>query len=578
MKGQALEAKQKQEEDVEYKYIPDWSARTCYNDKPPPNDWVDQYTTLKACCTTNFEWVLKDCLGEEATDDEDTDALDPSRSYWYPQFSNSKCLIHSDEKPAPEYMLQDPENELYPTFKECCQSNFLSELKACKEASRLDTPPTRPPAADSTLVVVPISFKKYYYPRYTENKCLYNGEDAPNYMKNDPITYLSVTVQECCQLQFPLNTNECLYNSGALQDEDNDGFIEERWRDHYYPLFSKVGCINDNKFDDYVKESPSAFLFTTIELCCSSDNFDSGDYEICLKNSVDVKSLPEEGDTVQNSEQVEVKKVPLLRLDFGGRLYFQNVFIPSGNRGNMIAVKDAILFAIEGVFQSSQYKIDATVAKNFDGIDLSGLRRLQDQQDQSVELTGLRHSSQHQGVRELGKMQVFSFLITFTIECGAACGRDGKVYGRQESLKIAELFDDAVQDESMFNSLKTSMDEQGLIGPFFSASLSDGVMLYEKAEIDMRGATFSPTVQPSHVPSNQPSYFPSSSPSKKPSARPTLHPTSARPTKVPSNSPTLSSSPTEAIVYQFYPVSESTRFKSVESCLIALTHHSIFSI
>jgi hypothetical protein len=244
----------------------------------------------------------------------------------------------------------------------------------------------------------------------------------------------------------------------------------------------------------------------------------------------------------------------------------------------MIAVKDAILFAIEGVFQSSQYKIDATVAKNFDGIDLSGLRRLQDQQDQSVELTGLRHSFQHQGVRELGKMQVFSFLITFTIECGAACGRDGKVYGRQESLKIAELFDDAVQDESMFNSLKTSMDEQGLIGPFFSASLSDGVMLYEKAEIDMRGATFSPTVQPSHVPSNQPSYFPSSSPSKKPSARPTLHPTSARPTKVPSNSPTLSSSPTEAIVYQFYPVSESTRFKSVESCLIALTHHSTFSI
>jgi hypothetical protein len=195
------------------------------------------------------------------------------------------------------------------------------------------------------------------------------------------------------------------------------------------------------------------------------------------------------------------------------------------------------------------------VAKNFDGIDLSGLRKLQVQQGQPVELTGLRHASQGQGDRELGKMQVFSFIISFSIECGPECGRDGKVYGRQESLKIAELFDDAVQDESMFEFLKTSMDEQGLIGPFYSASLSDGVLLYEKAEIDMRGTTFSPTLQPSNVPSSQPSYFPSSPPSKKPSAHPTLHPTSAPPTKLPSNSPTLSSSPTEAIVYQFYPVS-----------------------
>lgn len=544
IKGQVLAAQQADEDDepVKYKYVPDWTSKTCSNNSPPPNEWVKQYATLMECCSTNFDWVLDDCLGDEAPQDEGGE-LDPNRSYWYPHSFSTKCLLHSDSNPAPNYMLQDPDNEMYPTFKTCCQSNFPQDVKECKSASRLDTPPTRPPAADSTLVVVPISFVKYYYPRYTENKCLYNGEEAPNYMKNDPITYLSLSIDECCSVQFPLNTQDCMYNSGALEEgQQGDGFLEERWKDHYYPLFSKIGCINDNAFDEYMKDSPSTFFFTTIALCCNSDNFESGDYDMCLENSVNVNTLPDEGDMEQHNDQVDEKKVPFLTLDFGGRLYFQNVFIPSSNRANMLAVKNAILFAVESVFQASMYKIEATVGKNFDGIDLSGLRRLsQDEQGH-----GLRHLSQGHQQRELGKMQLFSFLISFTMECGSVCGRDGKVYGRQQSLKIAELFDDAIQDGSLYETLKTSMDNQGLIGPFYSASLSDGVLLYEKAEIDMNGSTFSPTIHPSTKPSIQPSYEPSSMPSDSP----TDHPI-----KPPTTSPTSSSSPTEAIVYPFYPVS-----------------------
>ena len=522
---------------VEYKYTPDMGARTCYNDKPPANDWVKQYTTLEECCGKNFNWVLNDCLGDLAVDlagDDTFSEEDLKLNPWYPLFSKKKCLHHTDKDPAPDYMLKDIENEMFPTFKTCCQSNFPNHVKECKAASRLDTPPTRPPATHTgnTNVIVPVNFVKYYYPRYTENKCLLNGEEAPKYMKNDPITYLALTVEECCEVQFPLNTDDCLYHSGARYDPE-EVFNEERWKDHYYPLFSTIGCINDNAYDEYMKDAPRNYFFTTTALCCSSDNFESGDYEMCLENSVNALASEDE------PSEEEKEEVPTLTLHFGGRVYFQNVFIPSGNRANMIAVKNAILFSIESVFQASRYKVESTVAKNFDGIDLSSLRRLSSQEGVSRSLQNGQDDEPHG--RELSKMQLFSFLISFTIVCTLACGKDGKDYGRQISLEIGEIFDDAIQDGSLFQTLKTSMDEQGLIGPFYSSSLHDGVLLYEKAVMDMNGNTFSPTPQPSTL---------------EPSESPSLHPVTAYPTtRAPATfSPSKTMVTTTTGVYQFYPV------------------------
>jgi hypothetical protein len=563
-KGLRLESQQQEEqEEQEFNYVPDWTSRTCSNDKPPLNEWTDQYSTLKECCTANFEWILKDCLGE--TIDDDDSGLDPDKTYWYPIFTSTKCMIHTDENPAPSYMIQNADSDLYPTFKECCQSNFPQKISECKSSSRLDTPPTRPPATDTTLVVVPVSLTKYYYPRYTENQCLLNGEEAPGYMKKDPVTYMSLSMEECCRVQFPLNSDDCLYNSGYYGEQEGE-FNEERWKDHYYPLFSKVGCINDNEYDVYMTESPYDFFFTTMELCCGSDNFDSGDYELCLGNSVNVLTLPNDGEMEEQSSQVD-RKTPFLVLDFGGRLYFQNVFIPSGNRRNMMTVRDAILFAIESIFQGGEFKVEGAVGKNFDGIDLTGLdRRWLGEEAFPLELTMVDREFQDQEERGLGKMQLFSFVIKFTVDCGSVCGQDSKMYGRQESLKIAELFDDAVQDGRLFTTLKTSMDEQGLIGPFYSASLNDGVLLYETSTMDMNGSTFSPTRQPSLRPSSQPSDEPSLMPSESPTLHPTKSPTrfpTLHPIKSPTGRPTVSSSPTETVVYQFYPVSPSLQLESL---------------
>ncbi|KAL3791278.1 hypothetical protein HJC23_000895 [Cyclotella cryptica] len=562
-KGLQLEAKQQDASTTDYKYIPDWGARTCYNDAPPPNDWVDQYKTLQECCKANFEWVLQDCLGDQATDDDDA----TSQTYWYPQWSTTKCLVHTKENPAPDYMARDPQNEMWTSFKECCQDNFPTEIKQCKLDSRLDDPtaPTRPPATDTTLVIIPINYSTYYYPRYTQNKCLYNGDEAPGYMTADPVTYFSLTAKECCEIQFPLNVEDCLRNSNALPDDGSGGtFNEERWKDHYYPVFSKVGCINDNAFADYMKESPATFFFTTIPLCCSSENFDKTDYQTCLKNSVDVTPQDDDGtdDTSQGVDGPE-KRGPILILYFGGRLYFQNVFIPSSNRVNMIVVKNAILSAVESTFQGGSTQVDVMYGKNFDGIDLTGLRRLGETQEEeepqespgnAIRLQWSQEREQHQ--RELGRMQLFSFVIEISIDCSATCIQDGKTYGRQVSLELGEVFDDAIRDGSMFKSLKTYMEDKGLIGPFYSASLDDGALLYEKAELDMNGVTPSPTSHPTKVPTQPPSGFPSLEPTPLFSTAPSVSPSevpSVEPTTSPTLGPTLSLSPTIHVVRKFYP-------------------------
>jgi hypothetical protein len=387
-------------------------------------------------------------------------------------------------------------------------------------------------------------------------------------MTADPLTYFSLTAKECCEIQFPLNVEDCLRNSNALPDGDGGGgtFNEDRWKDHYYPLFSKVGCINDNTFADYMKESPATFFFTTIPLCCSSENFEKADYQTCLKNSVDVSDNGDDG-TDDTSQQVDgqTKRGPIVLLYFGGRLYFQNVFIPSSNRVNMIVVKNAIMSAVKSTFQGdASTQVDVISGKNFDGIDLTGLRRLdesheeQQQQEPLVNTIHLQWSQgRRQNQRELGRMQLFSFVIQFSIDCSATCIQDSKTYGRQVSLELAELYDDSIQDGSMFKSLKTYMEEKGLIGPFYSATLDDGALLYEKAELDMNGATPPPTSHPTKVPTERPSRFPSLEPTPLSSTVPSVSPTefpSVEPTTSPTLGPTLSWSPTIHVYYKFYPV------------------------
>eukprot|EP00956_Cyclotella_meneghiniana_P040272 scaffold191263_cov20-Cyclotella_meneghiniana.AAC.1 len=60
-----------------------------------------------------------------------------------------------------------------------------------------------------------------------------------------------------------------------------------------------------------MKDAPRNYFFTTTALCCSSDNFESGDYEMCLENSVNALASEDE------PSEEEKEEVPTLTLHFG---------------------------------------------------------------------------------------------------------------------------------------------------------------------------------------------------------------------------------------------------------------------
>eukprot|EP00970_Alexandrium_tamarense_P019315 scaffold13881_cov200-Alexandrium_tamarense.AAC.3 len=556
-----------------YPYLPDWGLGSCTNARPAKS-WETGSSMLKICCEANFHNTVDDCVALGGGTLQDDAALfssttvapptnnlqfaPPAVIWWFPQWQSTSCTIDDDDTPAPEYMQNDPENQMSPTFKACCETHFKvsGEVQTCLDNSIVNAVPTRPPAVDNDMSTIPVDLSVYYYPKYTKNKCVVNGMTAPEYMQSDPIVYMSKSASECCEVQFPLNVEQCWKRSGVVVVNDsgsggtNDGgtdtsnndamFNAARYQDHYYPNFQTMGCVNENDAPSYMKEDPGAFFFTTIELCCRSENYEL-DYQTCVENSVDSNGGESgenaDDDMGQNSSQVETY-VPQLVIGFSGRMYFQNVFIPSSNQANMVVVRDAIIRAVKSSL-SRGYNVMKIEAKYFDGVNLIGIRR------RRLSGESLEEESEFGfHPRELARMQMFSFDLTISTDCSRACAQDVSTSGREASFTIGEYFEDSIKDGTVYHALKSDMESQGLIGPFYSASLNDGNLMYESAVLDMLTYTFEPTP----LESSKPSVEPSSSPTRSPSASPSDPPTKWKSSN-PTNSPT--SAPTPG--FKFYP-------------------------
>ena len=88
-------------------------------------------------------------------------------------------------------------------------------------------------------------------------------------------TQLFASPQLCCEKQF---------SDGVCNTVDIcTGEIKSNG---YYPVFKWPGCTNDNNPPEYMKYDTS-FYFATVESCCSSDNFEVTDYDLCIERSVD---------------------------------------------------------------------------------------------------------------------------------------------------------------------------------------------------------------------------------------------------------------------------------------------------
>jgi len=182
-------------------YVIDWGNQGCNQDREP-NEWEESYDNLEECCTDHFDWKLETCLGIAPTNDGDGDdggtakqtngnndfPTERDETYWHPLWQQGHCVTNHDRDP-PSYMQNEPEAHMQKTYKECCEVNFVDEPEACLEISEAMAPPTRPPASNEDMTVVKgVKYDQYYYPKYTKNVCELDGNDAPRYMRRDPIT------------------------------------------------------------------------------------------------------------------------------------------------------------------------------------------------------------------------------------------------------------------------------------------------------------------------------------------------------------------------------------------------------
>jgi len=507
-------------------YMPNWSLYKCDRSQLP-NEWDVTYVKLADCCEEHFDWNLEDCLnsGSGGSSGQGV-ALDGSSNnnkeeeaettYWYPIWSSSHCTTNHIQSP-PTYMLDDPTNTMQSSYIECCTINFQNEqwtqaqneesLTICLELSKELGPPTMQPTdiPDDTLTTV-------YYPDYTSDVCLSNGDYAPSYMKDDISTYFSITSGECCRLHFPtVPKKTCVQNSDSAVNNNDDSTIitsngnivnPYHYKFTYYPILKNVVCVMniDLEAPSYMYDSTSVFFTKSIGECCIT-NYPELEVEICVENS----NLVELGHSLSDVTNGDKLSEPSILVKFTCKLYFRNVYMPKSSTDHLITIRNVVTNAVKQVLKD-EFRVVNVANVNFDGIDINN----EDANyggDDGLESKGLR-----QRQLQTTSQQLFTFNFDISHTCNEICLTDITNAGISLSQSLISIFDEAMSYNSIYNMIISDMNSMGYVGPFASSTLDEGFIVMDGDVIMDPMYTSSPTM----------SLPPTTSPTtRKPSMKPT---------------------------------------------------------
>jgi len=150
-------------------------------------------------------------------------------------------------------MSANPAQYLYTTLDKCCSTHFSWNYLSCM--GQLDN----------------VCARSLFYPDWEgANKACLDDGNQPNYMQNNPSTYLSSQKQDCCQKHYSWDYNNCV---GAKKTQ-NFG--------KYYPDFdgAKHVCVNDGLQPMYMDLSSAHWMYDTLKECCATHY--SWNYDECL--------------------------------------------------------------------------------------------------------------------------------------------------------------------------------------------------------------------------------------------------------------------------------------------------------
>jgi len=508
-------------------YMPNWSLYKCDRSQIP-NEWDVTYNKLSDCCEEHFDWNLEDCLnsgsGGSSGQGVALDGISDNNgeeeeeiTYWYPIWSSSHCTTNHIQTP-PTYMLDDPTNTMQSSYIECCTINFQNEqwtnqqneesFNVCLELSKDLGPPTMQPTdiPDDTLTTV-------YYPDYTKEICLGNGNYAPSYMKDDISTYFTITSGECCRIHFPtVPKKTCVQNSDSSPNNNNDSTIiitsngevvnPYHYKFTYYPILKNVVCImnTDVTAPSYMYDSTTLFFTKSIDECCTN-NYPDLEVEICVDNSNMVELGHSLSDVSTNGDKLSE---PSILVKFTCKLYFRNVYIPQSSTDHLVTIRNVVTNAVKQVLKD-EFRVVNVNNVNFDGIDINN-----DNGDDALESKGLRQRQ----LQTTSSQQLFTFNFDISHTCNEDCQSDITNAGETLSQSVTSIFDEAMSYNSIYNLIISDMNSMGYVGPFASSTLDEGfIVMDDSSDVIMDPMyTSSPTM----------SLPPTSSPTtRKPSMKPT---------------------------------------------------------
>jgi len=145
------------------------------------------FSTKASCCTTNFAWNFKLCMGGGPGT--------CSRALFYPNHAGTDtgCIDDGNE---PAYMTNNANLYMYATLAECCKERYLWNYIDCSGTKTSNT--------------------DMYYPAFTSatNVCKNDGAQ-PQYMNNSPNHWLHTKLVDCCKTNYSWNYAQCMGTAGA---------------------------------------------------------------------------------------------------------------------------------------------------------------------------------------------------------------------------------------------------------------------------------------------------------------------------------------------------------------------------
>jgi hypothetical protein len=147
------------------------------------------------------------------------------------------------------------------------QSNSITQSPSTAQTPL--TPATTPSPEASDEVVA----KSPYYPDWLGDDTCVNDGSAPDYMVNNPTTWLHDTLESCCSKNYSWKLAECKNGGTTLLSGSGSKL--------YYPDWygDNLGCISDENAPDWVIANPSYYMSDKLEVCCN--NFYQWNYNFC---------------------------------------------------------------------------------------------------------------------------------------------------------------------------------------------------------------------------------------------------------------------------------------------------------